>query len=269
MARKPAPDVWTIPKRGSVGGQWWTDDVLDACEDRLDRGRLSRGATYARAGRVFDVTVGPGYVDAFVMGSRRRPYETSLIWKPWSGDGLQRLERSLARHREVLAALLAGEMPEAFADLVHEAGLSLAPEIQRKSSYWSRLDWEFSCTCLDYGNPCKHGAALLLAFIYRCNSEPGLLLRLRGLEPQQVMLHPLTTSGPALPRGSFYRAGGGLSGITMEVTRPANPAGILAKLGPLSLQVGDRMVISALIEAYDILSAVAVVRSRDLLGGAE
>lgn len=261
----PAP-VWTIPKRGPVGGQWWTEAFLAVCDSTLDRGRMIRGATYARAGNVKSVEVGHGYVDAQVKGSRRKPYETSLIWQPWSGEPLRRLEHSLAQHRAVLAALLTGELPQAFDGLVQAAGLSLMPIAVGQSRYARQLDIDFDCSCPDYGYPCKHGAALLLAFLHRTNAEPRLLLTLRGLAPEQVALAGPSRQAPAMPTGRFYQAGDGLRSLSLAVTRPANPAAILGGLGPLTLQVGRQSATTALIAAYDILSASAVVCNRDLIG---
>lgn len=267
MSKKAAPQSsWTIPKRGPIGSRWWTEAILAVCDGVLDRGRLSRGATYGRAGKVVDVAVGPGYVDALVMGSRRRPYETSLIWPRWSGAALEQLEHRLGEQRDVLAALLAGDLPEAFGTMVTAAGLSLAPRRVTQDRRWRQLDLEFSCSCPDYGYPCKHGAALLLAFLHRCDTAPQWLLTVCGLDLERLALRPAASATPVIPQGRFYRAGDGLAAIPLDVQRSANPAAILGALGPLTLQVGRKSVGAPLIEAYDILSATAMVWARDLSG---
>ncbi len=65
-------------KRGAFVKNWWATRWIEAMEQLMDRGRLSRGRSYARKGQVLSVKEGPGSVTAKVQGSRRRPYSVTI-----------------------------------------------------------------------------------------------------------------------------------------------------------------------------------------------
>jgi len=88
--------------------------------------RMSRGRKYHRHGNVFDLDVGPGLVTASVEGSRAEPYDVSIACKH-------------ANENERRASM---DNPEA-----------AAPRV---------VDVAFTCICPDWGDPCKHGVAVLL-----------------------------------------------------------------------------------------------------------
>lgn len=98
--------------------------------------RLRRGRRYARQGAVMELSVAPGIVAASVQGSRANPYDVQI-----------RLTRG---------GMVAG--PTRLADLV-PASASL----------------RFECTCPDYEEPCKHGAAVMTELAERVAYDPALL----------------------------------------------------------------------------------------------
>jgi uncharacterized Zn finger protein len=269
MPAKPGltpDDGWTIPKRGGIGDHWWTLDALGQIEMIVSPSRLASARTYARQGRVTDVTMGRGGAVARVRGSRRHPYHVTIIWPEWKGEPLRRLERRLVQDRALLADLLAGDLPGAFAGLLQDIGLTLVPQVVVVERYWRKLDLRCDCTCPDWNDPCKHAVALLLVLLHRWDRLPGHLLHVRGLDLARLGLQGVVAEPDQEEPGSFYRAGPGLATVSIAVSRSPDPAAILRAMGPLSLQVGKKPVASALIEAYDILSAGAAVWGRDLIG---
>ena len=110
----------------------------------VDAGRFRRGRQYALEGAVGELVVAQGVLRGSVMGSRREPYEvrvtTDLVPAPPD-----------APTRQQLAALV--------------------PAME---------ELEASCTCPDADErPCKHAAAVLLAFAAEAAEDPSLLIAWR------------------------------------------------------------------------------------------
>jgi SNF2 family DNA or RNA helicase len=74
----------------------------------------------------------------------------------------------------LLARIAAGELPESFLQKLQDKGIDLIP---RK---WSEMDRV--CTCPDWGDPCKHMAALYYVIAREIDADPHVLFRLRGMD---------------------------------------------------------------------------------------
>ena len=135
-------------------------------------GRLSRARTLARRGAVGEITVRPGSVSARVRGSRRTPYrceihvpelpeaEWDLLFEEWA-DAAEQVLSELAYDR--LGPHSYDAAVRARAELVPGPGM-----------------FTYQCSCPDWGDPCKHAAALGYLFA-RCLDDRGeALLVLRG-----------------------------------------------------------------------------------------
>jgi hypothetical protein len=79
------------------------------------------------------------------------------------------------------ARLLAGEVPPELEDVFRSAGVDLFPQ------RWSDLG--ASCSCPDWGNPCKHLAAVLYVFADQLDADPWLLLQWRGRTRDEILAH--------------------------------------------------------------------------------
>ena len=177
--KKPPPERGIRMKK--AGTTWWGQRWIEALEHVLrgHSGRLARGKTYARAGRTHDLVIRGGTVTAQVTGSRDAPYEVVVELAQLSDDAWQRAIAALARKAQFSAELLAGQMPQAIDDAFVEAGVSLFPK--------ERAELTTSCTCPDWGDPCKHVAATHYVLGEALDRDPFLLFELRGKTKPEVL----------------------------------------------------------------------------------
>ncbi len=159
-------------KRGSIGEQWWSRRFIDVLESFGMSGRLTRGRNYARAGQVLGFEISCGYVTAQVQGSRPRPYRARLQVTPLTTPQWRRVEQALAGQALFRAKLLAGEMPREIETVFADCGTPLFPRSAR--------DVEMSCSCPDWGVPCKHLAAVCYVLAEAFDLDPFGILAWRG-----------------------------------------------------------------------------------------
>jgi uncharacterized Zn finger protein len=76
-----------------------------------------------------------------------------------------------------LGALLTGELPYRLVEQGEEAGVELLP-------YGGELG--SSCPCGSWVDPCVHALAVLLQVAWLIDGDPWVLLRLRGLSPDEL-----------------------------------------------------------------------------------
>jgi len=166
-------------QRGSIGEQWWSRRFIDVLESFGMQGRLARGRRYARAGQVLELHVTPGAVTAQVQGSRPRPYRVRIKVPALTDDQWSRLEGELAGQALFRAKLLAGEMPREIEELFAGCGVPLFPSSSR--------DLDMSCSCPDWGMPCKHLAATCYLLAEAFDDDPFLVLAWRGRDREQLL----------------------------------------------------------------------------------
>ncbi|MEV0490452.1 SWIM zinc finger family protein [Streptomyces atratus] len=186
---RPGPDDLrrtfdAVPPRTSDGGEpfadsWWGRSWVAALESlSMDEGRLARGRTYADSGHVAAITVTPGRVVAYVQGSRPRPYRTELRLRTLTDTGWDTFLDAAAERPGHLSALLAKEMPHGLVDTAAETGIGLLPAAN---------DLDPSCSCPDHGWPCKHVAALCYQMARLLDTDPFVLLLLRGRGERELV----------------------------------------------------------------------------------
>lgn len=174
------PPLPSARGRRSFAESWWGNAWVEALEgkQRSADGRLARGRTYARAGHVGEITVTPGRVAARVQGSRRAPYRTSMDIPVLSERDWELLLDAAAGQAGHIAALLDRDMPAELAEDAARAGVRLLP---RQSELTP------SCSCPDWGYPCKHAAAVYYQVARLLDEDPFVLLLLRGRGEQELM----------------------------------------------------------------------------------
>ena len=168
-------------KLSKAGTTWWGLRWIEALEGVLqgDAGRLARGRTYARAGRTHDLVVKGGKVTAKVTGSRPTPYKITIELPQLDAATWRAAIDGMARKAQFAAELLAGQMPQTIDEVFREAGASLFPA--------RRADLKTSCSCPDWGDPCKHVAATHYVLGEALDRDPFLLFELRGKTRDHVL----------------------------------------------------------------------------------
>ena len=235
--KKPPPEHGI--KIEKAGTTWWGQRWLEALERVLqgNAGRLGRGRTYARAGRVHDLRVEGGQVLARVTGSRPQPYEISIRLAQLPEGDWERAIAALAQRAQFSAELLGGEMPKAIDEAFQAAGTRLFPE--------TREELETQCNCPDWGNPCKHVAATHYVLGEALDRDPFLLFELRGRKKERVLFElrrarsggaaveaaPLPVPGTRIDLASYDRAPAALPALAFCFDEPASHAAVLRQLG--------------------------------------
>jgi uncharacterized Zn finger protein len=177
--KKPPPNDGIKVKK--TGTTWWGLRWIEALSVVLssDAKRLARGRTYARAGRTHDLVVTGGKASAKVTGSRAAPYDVSIQLKELPHTVWATAITMMAGKAQFSAELLAGQMPRDVDDVFKQSGASLFPA--------QRSDLVTSCTCPDWGDPCKHVAATHYVLGEALDRDPFLLFELRGRAKGEVL----------------------------------------------------------------------------------
>lgn len=159
-------------KRGKIGEQWWSERFIAVLESFGIGGRLARGRNYARSGQILEFSLTTGLVTALVQGSRPKPYLVRVKVLPLTTAQWRQVEEALAAQALFRARLLAGEMPDEIEGVFTACGTPLFPR--------SACDLDMSCSCPDWGVPCKHLAATCYLLAEAFDDDPFLMLAWRG-----------------------------------------------------------------------------------------
>jgi uncharacterized Zn finger protein/superfamily II DNA or RNA helicase len=152
-------------------------------------GRLSRGASYANTGKVLSLNAGDCFVEARVKGRSRPFYKVEIRFKPLPKDEARLAIEALEKDPMIAARVAAGEMPGEYLDALDRADIDLTPRA------WDSM--KRSCTCPDWGDPCKHMAAVFLVLAREIDRDPTILFKLRGIDlgPRIGGASPVAASG--------------------------------------------------------------------------
>ena len=268
-------------KRGSIGQQWWSRRYIGVLESYGMSGRLSRGRSYARSGQVVAFTLSSGKVTAKVQGSRAKPYDVRIGVPALTKAQWRRVEERLASQALFRAKLLAGEMPHEIEEVFADCGTPLFPD--------DFDDMDMSCSCPDWGMPCKHLAAVCYVLAEAFDADPFAMLAWRGKGRDDLLaaLRGKTAGPPSSgpPAGGARPAAAGTSpalallsdvaGVPLEETladfwspglsqarlralpaSPATPPDLLLRISdPPDLQVRGTDLADLLTPAYTRLAA--------------
>jgi uncharacterized Zn finger protein len=171
--------IRAVSKRGDFGTEWWGKQWIAALNALHGEGRLDRGKSYARTGKVRELQIGKELAYAKVQGSSPRPYQTGVELTAFTDQEWNQALTALASQLIYTAKLLAGEMPADIEDLFKSINLSLFPR--------SLKDVHFHCTCPDMAEPCKHAAAVYYLLAEQIDANPFVLFHLRGRTKEQVL----------------------------------------------------------------------------------
>jgi uncharacterized Zn finger protein len=207
--------------------QWWTVGFIRYIEEISAPKQLAAARNYVRTGKVVEMNVNPGVVEAKVQGTRKAPYHVRLYSSLPTPEQLDGIKRRLSERAIYSALLLAGEMPSAILDIFRSRGAGLMPGEYGKS--------RLLCSCPEPHDVCKHILAALLVVTGAFDRDPFLLLRMRGLEKEDLLASVTKSRGergdaprrayggerrrqpdaadmPPVPTGEAFRARSTLSG---------------------------------------------------------
>lgn len=211
---------------------WWGDRFIKALESITDEGRLSRGRSYARGGKVKSFEIQQNRIYAQVRGSvnpyfgvyKEPTYEIEIEIKPIAQKNWVKAIEKFSAKASIVSKLLLNEVPENIEAAFSELGLNLLPH--------SAKDFTSNCSCPDYSNPCKHIAGVYYLVASRLDQDPFLLFELRGLSKTELQAQ--------LARSPLGKA---LSGEMNTEDMPLEPVAslfTLPKRQPLTTQPSAR-----------------------------
>jgi uncharacterized Zn finger protein len=263
--RKAVGGIKARSKRGSIGEQWWSRRFIDVLESFGMQSRLARGRNYARSGQVLSLEIGTGHVTAQVQGSRVKPYKVRLTVDPLTKPQWRTVERALARRALFRARLLAGEMPAEIEEIFADCGTPLFPRSAR--------DLAMSCSCPDWGVPCKHLAAVCYVLAEAFDDDPFGMLAWRGKGREDLLTALRGQAGPQ-PAGAgkppdarpdrplaeslagFWSSG--LSAARLRALPPATaaPADLLLRgFEPPPIEIRGQDLATILRPAYELMAS--------------
>jgi len=251
----------TRSRRGAIGESWWSKRFLAAIESSMAGGRSTRGRSYARAGQVLELAVGPGRITALVQGTRRAPYRVQVAMPVADDEEWGRVVAALGAQAGYAARLLAGEIPHEVEEVFATEGVALLP------SRTSRLGTD--CTCPDWANPCKHVGAVCYLVAEAFDRDPFTLLAWRGRNREELLdaLRELRGGGaadaaegrpaaaPSAPPLAecllgYWKAGPELAAVRIRPEATEAAGAVLGQLPRGVLEVRGRDVAELLQPAY-------------------
>jgi uncharacterized Zn finger protein len=250
--KPPADGLRARNKRGDFGETWWGKRWTAVLYDLGMGARLERGRTYARTRRVLSIDLQPGLVKGRVQGSESTPYTVAIRLKAFSDAQRAALGALLAEQPLVAAQLLAGHLPEPLEALCAEADLPLFPA--------RADDLRTACTCPDWGNPCKHAAAVYCLLAEAFDDDPFLVLKVRGVTREELVAMAVG-AGAAAPEtppepeplpfapAAFWQAAEPLPAAD-PVRPPALSAALLRRLGAFPFWQGQSSPLESLEPVY-------------------
>lgn len=214
------------------GRTWWGERFLKALERFTHSARLTRGKAYATNGRILDYGIERGTVKARVRGSinayygvdQEPVYDTRIkITQITPGEWSRTIERMTTR-ADLVVKLLQQEMPDQIEEVFAAEGLHLLPQ--------SQSEFQTSCSCPDYENPCKHIAGLYYVLARDLDRDPFVLFSMRGL-PRQALHDEMVKS----PLGQALAAS-----LTVDLPEPVSAGSLHTRptKQPADASIGHR-----------------------------
>ena len=194
----------------SYWGKSWCDN-LESYSDYSNR--LPRGRSYVRNGSVVDLRIEKGTVAAAVSGSSL--YKTQVKVKALSPKSWKELVRRHASQVASVVELLQGKLPKSLLEALADRASGLFP---------APRELEFSCSCPDWAEMCKHVAAVLYGVGSRLDAQPELFFLLRGVEVTDLAARGAAADFGAPAAGDLVAGDlGALFGIELEGSTSTTP----------------------------------------------
>ncbi|MDR1916967.1 MAG: SWIM zinc finger family protein [Synergistaceae bacterium] len=159
--------------------QWWTEGFISYIESIASPRPNNAAKNYVKSGKVVELTVTPGLIEARVQGRRKLPYHVRLYSPIPTTEQLEEVKRRLADKAIYKALLLSGEIPRELNEIFTMSGIALMPEDYARS--------QLQCTCPEPENICKHILAVLYVVSATFDRDPFLLLQMRGFDKESLL----------------------------------------------------------------------------------
>ncbi len=188
VPRLRPPDDGIVSSGRAPGfiGELWTAAISTGRTVQQDR--LARGRTFARAGRVRNVRITPGFVTAEVVASEQ--YSVSIRVRTFDEAEWAVVREILLSRLGTIAALLEHRVPKELVDALKARGIRLVP---------ASGEIEGDCTCADFAHPCAHTAAAHAILVEALEGDPFLLFTLRGRTSEALLADFRRAWGDDLP----------------------------------------------------------------------
>ncbi len=181
----PRPKPVAGKRNKKFGLTWWGRRWVDIVEARGDENRMSRGRAYARAEHVYNIRFDKGKITAKVKGNSGT-YKVTAAMKQFSEKDWTRMAARL-QQSDALGPLLNNELPEHIDRIL---GVQLIDPKLRST-----------CSCPDWGDPCKHVAALYYVLADEIDKAPMVLFALRGVQKSRMQEAFFVAGAEAAPGG--------------------------------------------------------------------
>lgn len=221
------------------GLKWWTYEWLYVL-GLLDPERMERAQAYVSSGKVMKLDIRQNKVLANVRGSRIKPYSVTVQFKAWPIDRLKHVYPKLKRTPGRKQFLEINELPSAWRAHFASMDLRLIPDPEQMS---------FVCSCPDWSWPCKHALAVCCQLSVQMESDPMLLLRLQGLDPESI-LNPVPEVHESDPI-QIHRFWTVNRVPKLNLREAQTPDLLLKRLGPIPGALSEKRLLQALWPVYE------------------
>lgn len=192
------PDPMVLPRRPRAragtqhAGRWWGRAWLRTCEElALDPGDLRQGRALARSGRFGAVVAIAGMASAVLDPRSEQPLMVQVKVAALDEPSWATFVTELSRRSGHLAALEAGELPDDLVTGADELGVELLP---------GPAEVETACECDAWAQPCAHALGLATLLAWSMDTDPYVLLLLRGRTREALLdgaAERLDSAGPS------------------------------------------------------------------------
>ena len=262
--------IWGPPSAQALGlNSWWGGQLFAMLTAFSPPRELALARYNATNGTLMQPRLLDGRFVANVYSSTWRPAVTRVGFPQISPVVWERLLSRIEADSGVLAALFAARLPESLPDLFAAEGEILIP---------SPAQLRTDCSCGYPEHPCMHQVSLLLRAVLEIETDPLLLLILRGMDRSHLderlaaarsaqfaaLLadEPEPAPPPADPGEppDFWRSGGGLAVLNLSFAPPhTNGEPVKSLPLPVLPYAGDRTaLVKYLSQGYEAITASAL-----------
>src|SRR4051794_629116 len=158
---------------------WWGRALVRSFEElRVEAADLVAARAMARSGRLGAIVVLEAMASAVVDPGSEGPLMAQVKVDRLDGPAWTTFAREAARESGHSAALEAGELPAELVEHADEAGVELIP---------GPGDIDTACECDAWVQPCVHALALLYQLAWQVDSDPYVLMLLRGRTREDLL----------------------------------------------------------------------------------